>query len=142
MTTFSPKFIGDTIFPILIVGEKPNTTRDGSTFALEGNRTGDFVHEAIGDRENIILTNVVNVLYAGEFRHDMYVGDGVIDLMELINTYYPRKIICLGEIAKKYIDSIKHGITTFYMPHPSWINRFRHSTRHEYIKILSDELDK
>lgn len=141
MIVFKPKYIGLIKNPIIIIGEKPNTTRDNSTFSLVGNRTGDFVAEAIGDRENIILTNVVNILYPGDFDRYKGVADGINDLIHMFEEHKPRKIICLGGIAKEYVDSIVYDCPRVYLAHPSWINRFRSSLRHEYINILSNELD-
>ena len=143
MTIFSNNYIGVTKYPIIIVGEKPNKTRDGSTLSLTGNRTGDFVHEAIGPRENIILTNVVNELYPGEFDKNKGIAEGILNLISLIELHRPRKIICLGEIASTYIRSI--SIITgeiVDLKHPSWVNRFKHGERADYIKFLQDELDK
>lgn len=142
MIKFTPKIIGDLNNPVIIVGEKPNTTRDGSTQSLVGNRTGDFVAEAIGDRTNIILTNVVNLFYKGDFDHTIGVADGVLELIQLIEEHNPRKIICLGNIVRKYVDSIVSDCPKVYLRHPQWINRFRFKERSVYIKILQDELDK
>lgn len=142
MIKFKPKFIGLIENPIIIVGEKPGRTRDNSTYSLQGNKTGDFIDEAIGNKTNIILTNIVNHFYHGKF-DDQYVGEGVLDLMNLIETYTPRKIITLGEHAKKWtlsIVDIKCPIIS--MSHPSWINRFQSKYRHEYIKFLANELIK
>lgn len=141
---FRPKLLEVKDNPILIVGEKPGRTRDNSTYSLQGNRTGDFVNEAIGTRTNLILTNVVNVLYNGTFRHDIHVGDGLVELIALIEKFKPRKIICLGAVARDYVKSIKdlNGTVVWEMPHPSYINRFLSSERSMYIKELSNELDK
>lgn len=141
MTIFKPKFIGPLSNPTLIVGEKPNTTRDGSTVSLVGNRTGDFVAEAIEDRTNIILTNVVNILYSGKFDRTFGVADGVLELVQLIEDYKPRKIICLGGIAEEFVNSIVSDCPKICLRHPSWINRFRNKERLDYIKILQNELD-
>lgn len=141
MTQFIPKFIGVTKDPILIVGEKPGNTRNNIHYSLQGNRTGDFVDEAIDGRTNIILANIVNLQYRGDFDHKIGVADGIIDLIEIIEVYKPRKIICLGNIAAKYIKSIKSDIPVVELRHPSWINRFRHKLRSEYLKILSNELN-
>lgn len=142
MTKFSPKHIGITQNPIIIVGEKPGTTRDNSTLALSGNRTGDFVHEAIGDRQNIILTNIVNEYYSGSFDHSRGLADGILELIELIETYKPSGIITLGQISHEYTMSIVHPYPVWNMPHPSYINRFYHSLRGDYIKRLQNEIDK
>lgn len=142
MIKFTPKYIGVTQHPIIIVGEKPNKTRDNSTFSLQGNRTGDFVSEAIGDRTNIILTNVVNLLYSGKFDRKTGLADGILELIEMIEKHQPRKIICLGAIAAEYINSIKINIRLIKLPHPSFINRFLSSERDFYVKLLSDEIDK
>lgn len=132
--------------PIIIVGEKMGKQRLGeSTYALEGNRTGDFVHEAIGKRTNIILTNIVNYYYEGNFDRSRYVREGLIDLIWLFGKTNPSKIICLGNIAFEYVSSIDQFIPDGMIeivsfPHPSWINRFQSSNRHNYLKQLSDAI--
>ncbi len=140
MTKFEPKFIEVSSNPVIIVGERPNTTRDGSRFALQGNRTGDYVTEAILGFSNIILTNVTNYLYPGDFRKDTTLGDGVLELMQLVETYQPSKIICLGGIAYEYAPRGNHKIIKLL--HPSWVNRFMSSEREHYIKQFRDELRK
>lgn len=142
-----PKLIGVTERPILIVGEKLNTQRPGYIYALEGNRTGDYVHEAIGDKTNIILSNVVNELYKGNFDHKHpAVAQGILELIELIETHQPSKIICLGGIARDYVLSLKPIIPSdckvVEQFHPSWVNRFKSKYRSQYIKQLSDELEQ
>jgi uracil-DNA glycosylase len=142
MTKYLPKFIEVSDNPIIIVGERPGLTRDGSQFALYGNRTGDFVHEAIDDKKNLILTNLYNVLHEGDFdlRH---VADGVLDLIELIEIYEPSLIVTLGKPAETYVQSISIIKCPIYsMPHPSWINRFKSKYRQDYINQLKHELDK
>jgi len=141
-----PKIFGPIDRPIIIIGEKMGRQRSGEDqYALEGNRTGDFIHEAIEGIDNLILTNVVNYYYAGNFDHTKHVGEGITDLIELFETYHPRKVICLGNISWDYTNSIRWVIendcivTKF--PHPSWINRFRSSNRSEYIKLLRHELN-
>lgn len=132
-----PKLIDVTERPVIIVGEKPGKTRVPCQYALVGNRTGDFVAEAIEGLPNIILTNVVNILYEGNF-NGLGLREGLTDLHELINTYKPRKIICLGSVAKKYVKA-PAGCMVSYMPHPSYINRFKSSERSHYIKHLRHE---
>lgn len=141
---FEPKLIKLCNRPRIIVGEKPNKTRDNSKFSLVGNRTGDFVAEVIGERENIILTNVVNYLYEGKFDRKRHLDEGICDLIELIETYNPIKIITLGGIADEFASSLTKpdDCGFFRMPHPSYINRFLSSLRGDYIKMLQDELDK
>jgi hypothetical protein len=133
-----PKFIGVTVNPILIIGEKMGNQRKGQDkYALEGNRTGDFVHEAIGDRQNIILTNVVN--YYHDFNE--HLAEGIRDLEHIIDTYRPSKIICLGGIALKYISKLNLEIPVVHLFHPSFINRFLSSTRADHIQKLRNELN-
>lgn len=138
---YTPKIIGPIDHPTIIVGERPGKTRDGSTFALQGNRTGDFVHEAVGDKTNIILTNLYNVLHEGNF-DIKYVADGVLDLIELIEIYDPSLIVTLGNPARDYVQSISIiKCPIFSMQHPSWINRFQSSYRQDYINQLKHALN-
>lgn len=144
MVKKKPKYIGAISRPIIIVGEKMGQQRTGSdTYALEGNRTGDFVHEAIDDRENIVLTNIDNHFYPGIFDHKSpTLGIGIADLIELFEEVNPSKIITLGSIAKEYIASIVTDCEVINLPHPSWINRFHSKNRSQYVKQLTDALDK
>lgn len=142
-----PKFIDVTERPIIIVGEKMGKQRLGQNrYALEGNGTGDFVHEAIGDRQNIILTNIVNYFYPGDFKHTgPEIAEGISDLIHLIEEHQPSKIICLGNIAAMYTRSIRiipSDCVVVEMRHPSWVNRFKSKERHEYIKLLTYELEQ
>lgn len=141
-----PKIIKVSQRPVIIVGEKMGKQRAGQdTYSLEGNRTGDFVHEAIEGIDNIILTNVVNHYYPGNFNHDMYVGEGICDLIELFEEYNPKRIITLGNIAKDYVASIKavpHDCEVINLPHPSWVNRFKSSERFIYVKNMRHEVIK
>lgn len=137
-----PKFIFVTNNPVLIVGERMGKQRVGEDkFALEGNRTGDFVHEAIGDQENIILTNIHNYLYPGKFT-DKFIHhtECMYDLKEIILCNEPCKIICLGAVAAKYVKFLLPKSIVVVMPHPSYINRFQSSLRPSYIKWLSNEI--
>lgn len=142
MIQYKPKFIGVIDHPIIIVGERPGKTRDGSIFALQGNKTGDYVHEAIGDRQNLILTNLYNVLHEGDFDISK-VADGILNLIELIEIYDPSLIVTLGNPARDYVQSISIvECPIISLPHPSWVNRFKNSYRHEYINQLSYALDR
>lgn len=142
-----PKFISVTSHPILVIGEKMGRQRAGQDrYALEGNGTGDFVHEAIGERGNIILTNIVNYYYEGNFDKKRHVEEGLQDIIQLVLRYKPRKIITLGGIARDYIANMQRyifkDIRVVSLPHPSWVNRFKRRNRLTYIKQLSDELDQ
>lgn len=140
-----PKFFLPLNRPVIVVGEKMGRQRAGEDrFALEGNGTGDFVHEAIGDKTNIILTNIVNYYYEGNFDHKKkdLICEGILDLIHLIEFYSPKKIICLGNIAADYMRSIKTTIPIIEMRHPSWVNRFQRKHRDQYIKQLSNELEE
>lgn len=144
-----PKLIGKIDRPIIIVGEKPGYQHKGkeSPYSLEGNRTGDFVAEAIGNSTNIILTNVVNELYTGNFDHTHEnVAVGLHELYELFKKYNPSKIICLGVIAERYVyemaGEMKLNAVLVKFPHPSWINRFRSKYRSEYIHQLKKHIDE
>lgn len=127
MIKFQLKFIGPICHPIIIVGERPD------------DHVTNFVLEAINDKTNIILTNVVNIPYPGKFVNDTRAGDGLLELIELIEIYEPRKIICLGTVAGDYVDSIKDkGCEVFTILNPSLINK---SDRHIYLNQLSDALN-
>lgn len=140
-----PKLFEPVDRPVIVIGEKMGKQREGEDiFALEGNGTGDFVHEAIGPKTNIILTNIVNYYYPGNFDHkkkDM-ITEGILDIIHLIEFYNPRKIICLGNIAADYVRSIKTTVPVIELRHPSWVNRFHRRDRHLYVKQLSDELEQ
>lgn len=137
-----PKLINVSLEPIIIIGEKMGKQRKGKDkCALEGNRTGDFVHEAIGDKQNIILTNIVNYYYEGKFNPGKHVVEGLEDLQELINFYEPCKIICLGTISYGYMKALKIKCPVVHLPHPSFINRFLSSQRQDYILKLRNELN-
>lgn len=148
MTKKIPKIIGPIHHPILIVGEKIGKQRIDCTerqYALVGNRTGDFVAEAIGSSTNIILTNLINHNIDGDFlkvvTKDM-IQEGLLDLWMLIRFHEPCKIILLGGIAQRYARKID-GIMDYKLvdlPHPSWINRFHSKDRHFYIEILKQHL--
>ena len=134
-----PKLIGVTNRPTIIVGEKPNKTRMPTIHALIGNLTGDFVEEAIEGKTNLILTNVVNVLYHGRF-DNTYLGDGLLELLHLFETHQPKQVICLGGIAQKWVASIwrPSDCALVNLPHPSWVNRFRNKDRIDYVQALKN----
>jgi hypothetical protein len=144
MTKKLEKFINVGIRPVIIVGEKMGRQRIGQdTYALEGNGTGDFVHEAIEDLDNIILTNVNNHYYKGDFDHNHPgVREGLSDLFELFLLYEPVKIICLGNIAYNYVAKVKKpdDCPVISFRHPSWINRFKRKTRHLFLEELRNEI--
>lgn len=144
-----PKLIGPIDHPVLIVGEKIGRQRNDCTekqYALVGNRTGDFVTEAIGDKTNIILTNLINHNLEGDIRKvdKKIINEGMIDLTLLIFTWYPRKIITLGNFVQDHlykiipVNDLQFKVIAF--PHPSWINRFRSSQRSEYINQLKNHI--
>lgn len=146
---FSPKIIGPIDRPTIIVGEKPGKQRvhQQSKHSLHGNRTGDFVHTAIEGLTNIILTNVTNSLYKGDFRKDETLQEGVQELEKLFKEYLPSKVICLGAHAAKYAASIsmrRHVLEkdceVICLPHPSWVSRFHYKEKPEYIKKLTDSI--
>lgn len=143
-----PKLIGVVDRPIIIVGEKPARQHLGkeSPYSLEGNRTGEFVAEAISGYSNLILTNVVNVLYQGNFNHGgRYLQQGLFELSLLIKEHSPSKIICLGAISSHYVNHLNPVVPpdceVISFPHPSWINRFRSKERSEYIHQLKKYID-
>lgn len=134
-----PKYIKVGINPVIIVGEKMGKQRIGQDkYALEGNRTGDFVHEAIDNQENIILTNIVNYYYPGNFNPNLnHMDECLKELDELIILMQPSIIIALGGIAKHYLIKLGYRKRIIEFPHPSWINRFMSSKRNKYIELLN-----
>ena len=141
MIKFIPTFIGISENPTIIVGEKPGKTRNNSFQALQDNDAGDFINEAISGHKNIILTNVVNLLYKGPFDRNIGIADGVLDLISLVEQFAPRKIITLGDYAKEYVSSIKTQCKIVSMPHPDWINKLPGNYKSDYIKKLNYELN-
>lgn len=118
------------------MGERPGKQRKGEeTFeAFHGNKTGDFIEGLVKDHGNIILTNAVMYQEAKD-EHFAYLQDeGLSDLRALILRYEPKRIIALGKVARQSVQIMEDGTMmkdvmtecyVFYLPHPSWILRFR-----------------
>lgn len=120
------------------MGERPGKQRKGEeTFeAFHGNKTGDFIEGLVKDHGNIILTNAINYQeYSGE--SIAYLQDeGLYELKNLIQRYEPKRIIALGKVARQSIQLLEDSqigslkpimaeCYVFYLPHPSWVLRFR-----------------
>lgn len=106
----------------MVVGQNPGRQRvnDRTYEVFHGNRTGDLVERAIDGLENIILTNVVNF----QDYSSQQLQEGIDDLKELVLTYKPKKIICLGGLAKFTVQHINCDSEKIYIAHPSFVLRF------------------
>lgn len=140
-----PYYSGVSERPLIIVGEKINKQRPdhwGYGYALLGNKTGDFIEEAIFGYSNLILTNVVNRYYPGDFDPKKFIAEGLTDLIHMIEHENPSRIIALGGIAQKYVHSmvVPDDCDIVDFPHPAWINRFKSGYRHEYINQLQKHI--
>ena len=142
MIKFIPTFIGISSHPIIIVGEKPDKTRNNSVQALQDCDIGDFINEAISGHKNIILTNIVNLLYKGPFDRNIGVGEGILDLISLVEEYEPKKIIALGEYAFVYASSIKTQCEVINLIYSNQATLLKNELKNDYIKKLRNELDK
>lgn len=143
MISFKTREIEVSSRPVIIIGEAPGKQRkqDQNQEVFHGNKSGDFVETAITGKKNIVLTNVINV-FPADFKDRTMVKTGLDELKSLIDEYKPGKIICLGK--KSLHAAILLKLTEHndfrYMPHPSWILRFKHKERNTYLQQLRHEL--
>jgi uracil-DNA glycosylase len=123
----SPKKDGKTI---IIVGQNPGHNRDGTNTGTvwEKNRSARLLWSAIGESQNIILTNICNYTDMDEEK----IHEGLTDLKDLMNEYKPAKVIVLGDFAYKWLKFSLYSsaykpeetVSVFKLHHPSYIARF------------------
>lgn len=127
--------IQDTAKLVFLVGMCPGRQRISARnfLALQGNKTGDLVSEAIQGIPNIYLTNIFNVLTKNPTKE--MIARGLFKLKEDIADLEPVKIVLLGRWTEEQFLKLELDKPYIALEHPSFILRFN-KDKAEYLMRL------
>lgn len=134
-------FVRDQPF-IVVVGEMPHRRASSTTSPFTLGRTGAFMQEVLilNNINNVVLTNAI-LEYATR-PTDADLAKGVESLTDIISTFKPERVICLGSLSRTIMEEVGRpfNFSIHHLPHPSWVLRFNRNVsqyREELIKLLS-----